>query len=64
MSDVVIEFRNELFYGDIIQASVAAGDFSKIGFELFYNSKRRKKIRVVVLAKTAMVCYDYELRKL
>ena len=32
MSDVAIEFKNELFYGDIIKASVAAGDFSRAAF--------------------------------
>ena len=37
MSDVSIEFKNELFYGDIVIASVIAGEISRIGFELFYK---------------------------
>ena len=37
MSDVAIEFKNELFYGDIIIASVVAGEISRIGFDLLYK---------------------------
>src|ERR1700760_1977898 len=37
MTDVAIEFRSELFYGDTIWASVAASEFSKVGFELYYK---------------------------
>ncbi|HWR33379.1 MAG TPA: acyl-CoA thioesterase [Chitinophagaceae bacterium] len=34
MTDVTIEFRNELFYGDSVTASVTPGEISKIGFDL------------------------------
>lgn len=61
MSDVGIEFKNELFYGDIVTASVAAGDFSKIAFDLYY--KLEKPGKLVAIAKTGMVCYDYAKRK-
>ena len=66
MSEVVIEFRNELFYGDIIQAAVRATAFSGAGFELSYKLEKildGKKF-VVVLARTAMVCYDYSRKKI
>ena len=66
MSDVGIEFKNELFYGEIIIASVAAGEFSKLGFEIFYKLEKEscgKKV-VVVLAKTAMVSYNYQQKKI
>jgi acyl-CoA thioesterase FadM len=66
MSDVVIEFKNELFYGDIIHASVAAADFSRIGFDLYYKLEKiadGKRI-TVVLAKTGMVCYQYAMKKI
>ena len=66
MSDVGIEFKNELFYGDIILASVTVGDISKIGFEIFYKLEKDsngKKI-IVASAKTGMVCYDYSAKKI
>lgn len=66
MSDVAIEFKNELFYGDIVIASVAAGEVSKIGFELLYRLEKEtngKKI-LVATAQTGMICYDYEKKKI
>ncbi len=65
MADVAIEFKNELFYGDVVIASVAIGEISKIGFDLFYKLEKQsseKKI-LVAAAKTAIVCYDYEKKK-
>src|ERR1700692_663956 len=36
MGDVAIEFKKEIFYGDKVLVSVAAGDFSRVGFILYY----------------------------
>jgi len=66
MADVSIEFKSELFYGDTVNASVTAGEISKIGFELFYKLEKEagdNKILVAV-AKTGMICYDYEKKKI
>jgi len=66
MSDVVIEFKNELFYGDILIASVTATEFSKVAFEIYYKLEKEtegKKISVA-FAKTGMVCFDYNTRKI
>ncbi len=65
MSDLVVEFKAELFYGDTVKISVAASDFSKIGFDLLYKFEKEtsdKKI-IAVLAKTGMICYDYVAKK-
>lgn len=66
MADVAIEFRNELFYGDTVIASVAAGEFSKIGFELYYKLEKEMdgKRMLVAAAKTGMICYDYDKKKI
>lgn len=65
MADVAIQFRQELFYGDLITASVAVAECSSSGFELYYKLEKESENRTVVAvqAKTAMVCYNYELRK-
>jgi acyl-CoA thioester hydrolase len=34
MSDVAIEYKNELFYGTILKAYVTATEFSRVGFDL------------------------------
>jgi acyl-CoA thioester hydrolase len=66
MRDVAIEFKDELFYGNAVIASVAAGDFSKAGFEIYY--KLEKEIdglqKTVAIAKTGMVGYDYSKKKI
>lgn len=66
MSDVSIEFKNELFYGDIVKASVSIAEISKVSFELYY--KLEKEVNgngvIVAAAKTGMICYDYEKEKI
>jgi acyl-CoA thioester hydrolase len=66
MSDVTIEFKNELFYGEILRASVTACEFYRVGFDLYYKLEKRagEKWVTVSTARTGMVCYDYTLKKL
>jgi acyl-CoA thioester hydrolase len=69
MSDVAIEFKNELFYGDIVLASVKAIGFSKVGFDIYYKLETLRQAQgekriLVASAKTGMVCYDYSKKKI
>lgn len=67
MSGVMIDFKSELFYGDIIKASVASGNLSKISFDLFYKLEKESingGVLPVAYAKTGMVCYDYPNKKI
>jgi YbgC/YbaW family acyl-CoA thioester hydrolase len=61
MSDVAIEFKSELFYGDVITAFVAAINFTRSGFDIYY--KLMKENTIAAIAETGMVCFDYEKRK-
>jgi acyl-CoA thioester hydrolase len=65
MSDVAIEFKSELFYGDAVIASVVAGDLTKISFDLYYKLEKKSgdSTQLVAVAKTGMVCYDYGKKK-
>ena len=65
MSDLIIEFKNESFYKDIINVKIAAGEISKVSFELFYKLTTLKNNEEILIAnaKTTMVCYNYELKK-
>lgn len=66
MSDASIEFKSELFYGDNLQVAVAAGDFSRIGFNLFYKLEKitADKKTLIATAKTGMICFDYTVKKI
>ena len=65
MSDAGIQYKNELFYGDVIEASVTTGAYSKIAFDIYYRFEKEVegKMQPVAAAKTGMVCYDYSLKK-
>jgi acyl-CoA thioesterase FadM len=62
MSDAGIEFKQEIFYGEKVTAFVTAVNFSTIGFDIYYKLETNEK--AAVLAKTGMVCYDYEKKKI
>ncbi|MEJ7625361.1 MAG: thioesterase family protein [Ferruginibacter sp.] len=65
ISDIVVEFLSESFYGDVLEIKLFGGEISKKSFELFYsvNTMRDKTEKLVAKAKTNMVCYDYVLKK-
>ena len=66
MSDVAIEYKNQTYYGDSILASVAVGEITKVAFDLFYKLEKKSyegKLVPIAFAKTWMVCYDYDQKK-
>ena len=66
LADLVVEFKNESFYGDCIEVTIATGEISKVSFELYYQLETRRNNEPVILAlaKTGMVCYDYAAKKI
>ena len=66
MSDVAIVFKNELFYGDAVDIAVAVTEMTRISFDMVYLLEKRvdNKVETVAQAKTQMVCYDYEGKKI
>src|SRR5690242_13227210 len=66
MADAAIEFKRELNYGDEIRISVAASGFNKFGFDIFYKIEiiNNKDFILAGKAKTGMLCYDYQAKKI
>lgn len=66
MNDVAIEFKRELFYGDTIHASLTIPNFEKVSFDIFYKLEIavKEKLTVATLAKTGMVCFNYNTKKI
>jgi acyl-CoA thioester hydrolase len=66
IADLMVEFKNESFYGDSIYVTIAVGEISKVSFELYYQlaTKRNTEPVILALAKTGMVCYDYSAKKI
>ena len=65
MTDVAVEFKRELNYGDELIISVAADGFDKLGFDLYYKLEVANGNEPILAgkAKTGMLCFDYEQKK-
>ena len=65
MSELLVEYKNESFYNDLLEINIYCGEITRVAFELFYkiSTKRIEEEIVIALAKTGMVCYDYEIKK-
>ncbi|RYY99136.1 MAG: thioesterase [Chitinophagaceae bacterium] len=63
MSDAAIEYKGEAFYGDELAFAIGAGEWSRVGFELYYRVSKDEGKTTVALAKTGMICFDYDSRK-
>lgn len=62
MGDVSVIFKSEGFYGDVLKVEVTPADFSRVSFDLYYRITNQKG-NEVALAKTSMVCFNYDIRK-
>ena len=65
MSDVGIEYKRELVYGNKVKISVAATGFDRLGFDLYYLIELLDGDQTVLAgkAKTGMMCFDYATKK-
>ncbi|RZK16406.1 MAG: thioesterase [Hymenobacter sp.] len=63
MADVAVEYKAEAFYGDELHIEVGVNDPNKYGFDIVYLIKNQVE-REVARAKTGMLAFDYNTRKL
>jgi acyl-CoA thioesterase FadM len=66
MADVMIAYKNEGFYGDELLCAVFVDEIQTSSFDVLYRiSTERKENRLLLAeAKTGMVCFDYQVRKI
>lgn len=64
LSDSVVVYKSEAFYGESLRVQIAVKDFSKFGCDMYYLVREREGGREVVNAKTGIAFFDYEQRKL
>lgn len=66
MADAGIEFKAELFYGDTVTVSIAIGEISRIGIDIYYKLEKKSgdQLVTVALVKTGMICYNYKEKKI
>jgi len=65
MSDLLVEFKNESFYGDVVEIKLSVGEISRAGFDLYYQlfAIRNEEPVLLANAKTGMICYNYPAKK-
>ncbi len=63
MADSAIVYKSEAFFGDKLRIEMAAGDLTRVGFDLFYKIVLIDSLKLVAEAKTGIICFDYQLRK-
>ena len=63
MADSAVQYKGESFFGDTLTVFVQATEFHKLGFDLVYKIINQDQ-KDIVFAKTGMLCFDYEKRKL
>ncbi len=63
MVDSAIRYKSEGFYGDVLEVNVTAQNFDKDGFDFYYKIINVKTRKDVAIAKTGIVFYDYEAKK-
>lgn len=63
LTDSAIIYKAEGFHGDLLQIDVTVGDFNKYGCDIFYLISNKKTAEEVAHAKTGIVFFDYESRK-
>ncbi len=65
MNELVVEYKNESFYNDQLKVNVFCGEITRVSFELFYEiSVLRDQTNIIIAnAKTGMVGYNYEEKK-
>lgn len=64
MADVAIQYKNEAFAGDELVIEMTAFDFSLTSFDIFYYITEKKTGKIIALAKTNMVTFDYSEKKM
>lgn len=66
MADVMIAYKGEAFYGDVLTVKVYAEEITDHSFDLLYHlsTPRSGKQTDIAHAKTGMVCFDYNERKI
>ena len=63
MVDVAVEYKGEAFHGDVLSFDMAGNDRNKYGFDVVYHVHNQAG-KEIARAKTGMLCFDYNTRKL
>jgi len=64
MNEALITYKTEVFYGSVIVAKVAIAELSSRAFTLVYHLSDKATGKEVVRAKTSLVFFNYDKKKI
>jgi len=64
ISDLLILYNAESFYGDVLKFEISVGGFNKYGCDIFYKVTDLKDLKSIANAKTGVVFKDKKTEKL
>ena len=59
MTDSVIVYKNQGYYGDVVEVQVAVCEFTNLGCDFMYLITNKETGKEVARVKTGIVFYDY-----
>jgi acyl-CoA thioester hydrolase len=63
ISDAALVYKSESFMGDVLIVQIAIAEFNKYGFDMLYLVTNKESAKEVARAKTGIVCFDYDRKK-
>ena len=63
ITDLVVQFLAESFVGDVLTFHVGVTDFNKYGCDFIYKVENAAQDKQIAQAKTGIVFFDYDERK-
>lgn len=65
MADVMIAYKGEAFYGDVLTIKLYAEELGTVSFDLLYHitTIRNGSVKEIAHCKTGMACFNYDTRK-
>lgn len=63
-ADLAVEYRAEAYHGDRLRIEVVANDFHRYGCDFVYRVSCVGDGRLIALAKTGMLLFDFDKKKL
>jgi acyl-CoA thioester hydrolase len=64
MADSAIIYKSEGFYPETMVVEIGAADFTRSGFDLVYKITAKSTGKEIAIAKTGLLCFDYQTRKI
>lgn len=64
MSDAVVLYKAEGFYGETLTIEVAVNEFSSRGCDFLYKLSNKENGKEIARVKTGIVFYDYENKRI